>query len=509
MFVSKLLSQKATIRLPTLNNSKKMGNYMCSLGCGGGNVENYSACKYLVIGGGNSAGYLAKAFVDNGLKSGECIILSEEDALPYERPALSKAFLTNSQVRLPGFHTCVGSGGEPQDGNWYIDRGFPVVTGTKVTGINFEKKVVATNNGKTFGYQKLILATGCEAIRLECPGSELEGIFYLRNNSDGLVLVGGIDTALKTNTKRAVVIGGGYIGMEVAAALNTNGLQTTMVFPEQWLMAKFMPKQLAKFYEDFYKQKGIRILKGSSIVSSFEGKDGKVDSVVLANGAKVQADLVVVGIGARPRTELVREKLQLDHGAVVVDGHFRTNIPDVFAIGDVAHFPLKKYNRSQRMEHVAHARASASHVADVLAAGRGGQVPEYDYLPYFYSRVFDLSWKFYGDAVGRVRIVGNMKPYLLAIFMDEEQDSQERRRINGIFLESGGDETYVDIIKKVAMLRPLITKQQRDKFKFWGTKVSHAMEILEDLVQPPGVEGKVNRTRVETEVSVVSNKSSK
>jgi len=495
MFASHRFGIQLSRSFPKQSTVIKMGNnltqYACGLACGASStVENYSKCDYLVIGGGNAAGYLAKAFAEEGVKPGKLMIISEETVMPYERPALSKAFLTNDQVRLPGFHTCVGSGGDRQDETWYADNKIPVVTGCKATEIDLDKKTVHTEGGRSFGYKKLVLATGADAARLRCEGADLLGVHYLRSHDDGLRLVTGMDMALQSQSKQAVVIGGGYIGMETAAALSTVGLSVTMVFPEQWALSRIMPKPLAKFYEDYYKQRGIKFVKSSALVSSFKGENGKLSGVELANGAVVPADLAVVGVGALPRSELVREKLTMSSGGIVVDGRFQTSAPDVYAIGDIAHFPLKKYGRSQRMEHVAHARASAAHCVKSIL--HPDETPDYDYLPYFYSRVFGLAWKFYGDNIGEVVIVGSMKPFLLALWIREEVDAKGRRQVNGVFLESGGDPKYDELIRKVAQMQPMISKQQLSKLTFWGAKVPGAMEVLEELIQPPGVTGVIN-----------------
>jgi len=466
-----------------------MGNYVCNLaGCGKENVDNYYFSYYLVVGGGNSAGYLANFFVENGIKPGKCMILSEEDVLPYERPALSKAFLTSSTVRLPGFNTCVGGGGPRQDLTWYNENGISVLLSVKVTNIDFVKKVVSTDKDTTYGYQKLILATGCDPIRLRCKGSNLEGIYYLRNHEDAHKLVRGINSAKSSDKKNVVVVGGGYIAMEVAAALCINGLSVTMVFPEQWMLERLFTKKLGTFYEEYYKEKGIKIIKTK--VVGFAGDEGNVASVIIENGPPVEASMVVVGIGARPRSELFADKLHTEGGGLVVNEHFQTNDPDVFAIGDIAHFPLKRYNRRQRMEHVAHCRSSAAHCVDFLTAAPV-MIPAYDYLPFFYSRVFELSWKFYGDPVGEVAHIGSLKPtildrssLLLAVWIGEVEDSNGEKRINGVFLDSGtsGDDQYVELIKQVAMKRPIISKEQKDKLFSWGMKVKSAFEILELVV---------------------------
>ncbi|CAM9548014.1 unnamed protein product [Heterosigma akashiwo] len=262
-----------------------------------------------------------------------------------------------------------------------------------------------------------------------------------------------------------------------------------MVFPEQWALSRIMPKPLAKFYEDYYKQRGIKFVKSSALVSSFKGENGKLSGWSWRTGGGAGRTWRWWG-WAPCQARARREKLTMSSGGIVVDGRFQTSAPDVYAIGDIAHFPLKKYGRSQRMEHVAHARASAAHCVKSIL--HPDETPDYDYLPYFYSRVFGLAWKFYGDNIGEVVIVGSMKPFLLALWIREEVDAKGRRQVNGVFLESGGDPKYDELIRKVAQMQPMISKQQLSKLTFWGAKVPGAMEVLEELIQPPGVTGVIN-----------------
>eukprot|EP00882_Tetradesmus_deserticola_P012891 GHRQ01013663.1.p1 GENE.GHRQ01013663.1~~GHRQ01013663.1.p1 ORF type:complete len:335 (+),score=159.41 GHRQ01013663.1:183-1187(+) len=253
-------------------------------------------------------------------------------------------------------------------------------------------------------YQQLVIATGADPVRMtdfKAAGAELPGIHYLRNVADADAVLAAVEAA-KAAGNKAVVVGGGYIGLEVAAGLSMHGLEVTMVFPDTHLMARILTPELAVFYEAYYSAKGIRLIKGL-LAKEFRG-DGKVSSVLLSGGSTLPADLVLVGAGARPASGLFAGQLQLDKaGGIIVDGSFKTSVDDVYAIGDVASFPLLAAGGALvRQEHVTHARSSAAHAARALM---GTNPAPYDYQPYFYSREFNLSWQFFGQAEGAEQVV--------------------------------------------------------------------------------------------------------
>ncbi|EFJ49863.1 hypothetical protein VOLCADRAFT_80444 [Volvox carteri f. nagariensis] len=361
-----------------------------------------SSYKIIFLGGGNAAGYAARAFVENCLKAGELAIITEEPYVAYERPALSKGYLLGEfgrwcAARLPGFHTCVGGGGERQAPEWYSEKGITYLTNSRVVKADLANKALTLASGEVLSYEKLIIGTGARPTRLTefgVPGADLGGLFYLRDVKDGDVLVAAV-AATKEAGGKAVVIGGGYIGMEVAAGLSSSGLSVTMVFPEDRILSRLLTPQLAAVYERLYDAKGIKMVKGAK-VTGFDGVDGKVS---WRCGQSLDAGLVVVGVGARPNVELFQGQLEIAAGGIKVDGQMATSVPDVYAVGDVAAFPLTSVASGEvsyaRQEHVTHCRLSAAQAAKAIL---GLSPPPYDYLPFFYSRVFALSWVFYGEA---------------------------------------------------------------------------------------------------------------
>ncbi|KAJ7562759.1 hypothetical protein O6H91_03G083300 [Diphasiastrum complanatum] len=408
--------------------------------------------KYVIVGGGVAGGYAAREFANLGLEPGELAIISKEAVAPYERPALSKAYLfPEGAARLPGFHVCVGSGGERLLPEWYTEKGIDLILDTEVVKADVASKTLTTTSGSVYKYGTAIVATGSTFIKLSdfgVPGADAHGIHYLREIKEADALI----EAIKTKKEGvAVVVGGGYIGLELAAVLVLNKLKVTMVYPEPWCMPRLFTTDIASFYEGYYQAKGVTIVKGT-VASGFETDEhGHVKVVKLKDGRELPADIVVVGVGARPVLAPFKGQLVEEKGGFKVDSFFKTNVPDVYAVGDVATFPLKLYGDIRRVEHVDHSRKSAIQAVQAIkAAEAGNTIPEYDYLPFFYSRSFDLSWQFYGDNVGDDVVFGRdnstPKPKFGSYWIKDG-------KIVGAFLEGGSPEEN-KAIAKVAREQP-------------------------------------------------------
>ncbi|KAH6798868.1 monodehydroascorbate reductase 1 [Perilla frutescens var. frutescens] len=409
--------------------------------------------KYVILGGGVAAGYAAREFAKHGVKLGELALISKEAVAPYERPALSKAYLfPEGTARLPGFHVCVGSGGERLLPEWYMEKGISLILSTEIVKADLASKTLISAAGETYKYQTLIIATGSTVIRLTdfgTPGADAKNIFYLREIDEADELVEAIKA--KKNGQ-AVVVGGGYIGLELSAALRINNIDVSMVFPEPWCMPRLFTAGIAAFYESYYANKGVNIIKGTMVVGFNTNENGEVTSVKLKDGRVLEADIVVVGVGARPLTTLFKGQVEEDKGGIKTDASFKTSVADVYAVGDVATFPLKMYGDIRRVEHVDHARKSAEQaVKAIYASEQGESVSEYDYLPYFYSRSFDLSWQFYGDNVGESVLFGDSSPisecHKFGSYWVKDG------KVVGAFLESGSPEEN-KAIAKVAKVQP-------------------------------------------------------
>ncbi|RLN07701.1 hypothetical protein C2845_PM11G28650 [Panicum miliaceum] len=382
------------------------------------------AFVYVILGGGVAAGYAALEFARRGGYSrGELCIISEEAVAPYERPALSKGYLLpEGAARLPGFHTCVGANDELLTTKWYKEQGIELVLGTKVISADVRCKTLLTATGETISYKTLIIGTGAWALKLQefgIQGSDASNICYLRNIDDADRLVNAMKSCPGGN---AVVIGGGYIGMECAAALVTNKIRVTMVFPEKHCMGRLFTEKIAEYYENYYTSRGVTFVKGTVLTSFERDTTGKVTAVILKDGRHLPADMVVVGIGIRANTSLFEGQLlmPMENGGIKMLLH-SIKLFD----GDI-----------RRLEHVDSARRTARHaVASILEPSKTRDI---DYLPFFYSRVFTLSWQFYGDNLGEVVHFGDFtssSPRFGAYWVN-------KGRIAGAFLEGGSRDEY-------------------------------------------------------------------
>ncbi|KAH9719414.1 Monodehydroascorbate reductase [Citrus sinensis] len=401
--------------------------------------------EFVIVGGGNAAGYAARTFVEHGMADGRLCIVSKEAYAPYERPALTKGYLfplDKKPARLPMIY---------QD---------------PVTSIDIEKQTLTTNSGKLLKYGSLIVATGCTASRFpDKIGGNLPGVHYIRDVADADALISSLEKA-----KKVVVVGGGYIGMEVAAAAVGWKLDTTIIFPENHLLQRLFTPSLAQRYEQLYQQNGVKFVKGASIKNLEAGSDGRVAAVKLEDGSTIDADTIVIGIGAKPTVSpFERVGLNSSVGGIQVDGQFRTRMPGIFAIGDVAAFPLKMYDRIARVEHVDHARRSAQHCVKALLSA---QTHTYDYLPYFYSRVFEYEgsprkvwWQFFGDNVGETIEIGNFDPKIATFWIDSG-------KLKGVLVESGSPEEF-QLLPTLARSQPFVDKAKLQQ----ASSVEEALEI--------------------------------
>ncbi|GMH28858.1 hypothetical protein Nepgr_030701 [Nepenthes gracilis] len=425
--------------------------------------------EVVIVGGGNSAGYAARTFVEHGMADGRLCIVCKEAYAPYERPTLTKGYLfplDKKPARLPGFYTCVGSGGERQTPEWYKEKGIEMLYEDPVADIDIEKQTLMTHSGKLLKYGSLIIATGCTASRFpEKIGGNLPGVHYIRDVADADLLISSLEKA-----RKVVVVGGGYIGMEVAAAASGWKLDTTIIFPGEHLLPRLFTPSLAQKYEELYQEHGVKFLKGASIKSLEAGFDGRVAAVKLENGSTIEADTIIIGIGAKPAVgPFEGVGLNKTVGGIQVDGQFRTSVPGIFAIGDVAAFPLKMYGRIARVEHVDHARRSAQHCVNALLTAR---TDAYDYLPYFYSRVFEYEgsprkvwWQFFGDNVGETVEIGNFEPKIATFWIDSG-------KLKGVLVESGSPEEF-QLLPKLAESQPFVDKAKLQA----ASSVEEALEV--------------------------------
>jgi NADPH-dependent 2,4-dienoyl-CoA reductase/sulfur reductase-like enzyme len=341
--------------------------------------------RFIVLGGGMVAGYAAKELASRGLGSGELLIISADDAWPYERPPLSKGFLAGKENE---------TGILINKPEWYREHGIEVKLQTLIEAPDLAKKQLRAVSGETFAFETLLIATGARARKLDCPGKDLRGVFYLRSLDDSRKIRSSAET-----TKKAVVLGGGFIGMEVAAVLAQKSIETTLVLQETRVWSRVFTAAMSEFFERYYTSRGVRLLKSETVVR-LEGKD-RVASVALSSGGKISCDSVVAGIGATPASELFTNSgLSVDNG-VVVNEYLETDHPGVFAAGDVANYVDVLFDQHRRVEHWDNAVSQGQYWAAFV---RGDRKP-FSHVPYFFSDVFDLSYEMWGDAGGATETV--------------------------------------------------------------------------------------------------------
>jgi len=346
--------------------------------------------KYVILGGGMVAGYAAKELVERGLKPGELAIVSTDSALPYERPPLSKGFLAGKDT---------ADGILINSSEWYREHGIEVKLGTMVVKVDSSSQSLRTSSGEQLGFENILIATGAQPRKLDCPGNDLRGVFYLRSMSDSENI-----RAKASGAKSAVVIGGGFIGMEVAAVLAQRNIETTLVIREDRVWSRVFSPEISAFFDNYYSAHGVRIIKQTG-VDALNGI-GSVRSATLSNGQEVPCDLVVAGIGVAPATATFEHALRVDNG-IVVNEFLETETAGVYAAGDVANYPDRIFGKRRRVEHWDNAVSQGQHWARAVTGDRQPFV----HVPYFFSDVFDLSYELWGDSNGadEVAIRGNAR----------------------------------------------------------------------------------------------------
>ena len=334
---------------------------------------------HVIAGAGLAGAKAAEALRSEGFE-GRIVLVGDEPEAPYERPPLSKDYLRGEappeQARV-------------HEAGFYSDHDIELLTGTKVTDLNAGARDVTLSTGERLGYDRLLLATGSEPRRLSVPGAELDGMHYLRTFADS----DAIAAALKPGA-RAVIAGGGWIGMEVAASARQKGLEVAIVELEDVPLSRALGREAGLIYARLHREHGVELHTGVA-VARVEG-EGRVERVVLADGRALDADLLVCGLGAIPRTELAqRGGLAVENG-VLTDAGLQTSDPHVFAAGDIANAEHPFYGHRVRVEHW----ANALNQPEVAAKAMLGKPASYDKLPYFFSDQYDTGMEYRGLAIG-------------------------------------------------------------------------------------------------------------
>ena len=340
--------------------------------------------RLVIVGGGHAAAQLASRLRQMKF-SGEARLLTAEPHLPYNRPPLSKGFLAGElpKERLRLFPEAV-----------YQRINCALSFSSEVVAVDRSAKQVRLADGEEVPYDKLVLATGAVVLRLKVPGSDLAGIHYVRTIED----IEGLQAEVAPG-KKLVVIGGGYIGLEIAAVGRKLGLQVTVLEAADRILQRVCAPEVSEFYTEVHRSEGVAV-ECNAMVTAIEG-DGRVARVITADGNSFDADIVVVGIGIAPNDALARAAgLACDNG-VTVDEFCQTSDPDIFAAGDCANHPNAIYGRRLRLESVQNATDQAKTIAGVLT----GNPQPYADLPWFWSDQYDLYLQIAGVALDYDQVV--------------------------------------------------------------------------------------------------------
>ena len=336
---------------------------------------------YVIIGAGLTGGS-AIAGIREIDRNGPVLLIGEEKHLPYDRPDLTKKLWFGKKTLDQVF---------VHDRDYYLNNGVDLALGNRAIAVDEKQKTVVDSSGETYRYEKLLLATGGIPRSLPVSGSDLEGISYYRYLDDYLRI-----RAEATEGRSALVIGGGFIGSEIAAALNMQGVKVTMLFPTPYICDRVFPPYLGYAIQDHYRQRGVTVLAGDQPVAFEKRKRGFVTGT--REGRSIESDILIVGVGIMPATQVAQDAgLEVANG-IVVDEYLQTSSAGIYAAGDNAFFPYQALGRRMRIEHWDNA------VTQGKWAGRNmaGAAEPYTHMPYFFSDLFEFGYEAVGDVDSRL-----------------------------------------------------------------------------------------------------------
>jgi 3-phenylpropionate/trans-cinnamate dioxygenase ferredoxin reductase subunit len=333
------------------------------------------ARTFVIVGAGLAGARAAEALRTEGF-DGHLVLIGEEPERPYERPPLSKGLLLGKAAQDSVY---------VHDAGWYREHDIDLRTGTRAVALDRAGHRVTLDGGEQVGYDKLLLATGSRPRALPVPGADLDGVLRLRTLGDNASIAEAL-----VRGARLVIIGAGWIGLEVAAAAREHGVEVSVVEAAALPLRQVLGDRLAGVFADLHREHDVTFHFGAQLVE-LRG-DRRVSQVVLADGAVLPADAVLVAVGAQPNTELAEHAgLAVDNG-ILVDAGLRTSDPDIYAAGDVAnaHHPL--LDARVRVEHWSNALNGGPAAARAML----GHEVSYDRLPYFYTDQYDLGMEYSG-----------------------------------------------------------------------------------------------------------------
>ena len=339
---------------------------------------------FVIVGASLAGAKAAEALRTEGF-DGRVVLVGAEDERPYERPPLSKDYLRGEAQRDKLYVHPAG---------FYAEQDIEMRLGRTALVLDTTAREIALDDGERLGYDRLLLATGAEPRRLSIPGSDLDGLHYLRSVEDADALRERLDQG-----GSLVVVGAGWIGAEVAASARQRGLEVTVIEPMSVPLERVLGTEVGAVYRDIHADQGVTMLLGTG-VEAFEG-DGSVERARTTDGRTIDCDLVVVGVGVQPRTQLAEQAgLALDNG-ILVGADLQTSVPEVFAAGDVANAHHPRYGEPVRVEHW----ANALNQGPVAASAMLGRPAAFDHIPYFFSDQYDVGMEYSGYARAWDRVV--------------------------------------------------------------------------------------------------------
>ena len=328
--------------------------------------------RYLIVGGGMTGDAAVKGIRERDA-DGSIVLVSAEQDPPYARPPLTKGLWSG--------------GDEAKIWRGTADAGADLRLGRRIVSLDLDGRRATDDAGDEYAWEKLLLATGGRPRMI----SGTEGVIYYRTLDDYRTV-----RALVHEGARAVVIGGGFIGSEIAASLTANGCLVTMIFPDAGVSSRVLPAALSAYVTEDYRKRGVEILTEETVEAASAG------SVTTGSGRTIEADIVIAGLGLEPATDLAEAAgLEVDDGIVVDELGRAAGYEDVFAAGDVANFPVAALGRRLRVEHEDHAKAHGR----AVGANMAGANARYDHLPFFYSDMFDLGYEAVGEVDSRLEIL--------------------------------------------------------------------------------------------------------
>jgi len=331
--------------------------------------------ELVIVGGGLTSARAIRSYRE-AAGGGGISLVGEEETLPYHRPALSKRFLRGETTEVP----------HVEDAGFYHDHDVELLLGVTTVAVDPGASAITLDDGRRLGYEQLLLATGARPYRLRVPGGDLEGVFALRTVGDSAAIREAAGSA-----RRAVVVGGGFIGMEAAASLRLLGLEVTLIHLGAGLFDQLQSTALSDELAALYRAHDVELLLEHQVAGF--GGERRLEFVETTNGLRIPADMAVVGVGVAPNVDfLASSGLAVENG-VLVDDRFATNAPGVFAAGDMANVFDPLYGRRRRIEHWSNASYQGSEVGKVLAGEDGG----FDHVSSFFSEVFGTTIRVFGD----------------------------------------------------------------------------------------------------------------